>query len=125
MKWSIVFALLLPAFGCGSGTATSSPTGALVVTVTAGPTCPVLPSSGPACSPRPVKGAQLQLKGPSDATLVTDAAGEARGDSLAAGVYRLVPQPVAGLMSTPAPTQLTVTAGETAHAVVIYDTGIR
>lgn len=95
-----------------------------MVKVTAGPTCPAQQVST-ACAPRSVKGAQLRLQGPSDQTIVSDDTGVARADALPAGVYQLTPQPVAGLMSTPSPTQVVVSSGDTAHAVVTYDTGIR
>ena len=125
MKRLLICALLLPAFGCGSALGSSAPVGTLMVTVTAGPVCPVQTPGQSGCSPRPVKGAHLRLEGPSDATIVTDAAGMAQADALAAGVYRVEPQPVQGLMNTPAPTRVKVTAGATARAVVTYDTGIR
>jgi len=49
----VIWLLLLVADGCGhSGGAERS--GSLIVTVTAGPTCPVHRAGDPACAPRPV-----------------------------------------------------------------------
>jgi Carboxypeptidase regulatory-like domain len=97
--------------------------------VTAGPTCPVVTNPpDPACAERPVPGAVL---------VVTTTAGEevARATSgadgtfrlaLDPGSYRLVAQPVDGLMGTPAPLDLEVVGGEPINDLqVSYDTGIR
>lgn len=97
--------------------------------VTAGPTCPVVREPpDPACDDRPVAGAVLvvlDLDG-AEVTRITSAADGRFGVELAAGDYRLVPQPVAGWLGTPAPIQVHVSPGEPlADVAVSYDTGIR
>jgi len=97
--------------------------------VTAGPTCPVVTDPpDPACADQPVAGAVL---------IVTDGAGAevARTTSqadgtfsveLAPGAYRLVAQPVEGLMGTPSPIDVQVEDGQPMSEVpVSFDTGIR
>ena len=97
--------------------------------VVAGPTCPVVTDPpDPDCADRPVAGAVL---------VVVDAAGEevariasaADGTfavALAPGRYRIVPQPVAGLMGTASQLDVTVEVGEPPDELTIaYDTGIR
>jgi len=96
---------------------------------TAGPTCPVVTEPpDPACADRPVAGAVLvvtNLTGKEITRVVTDADGRFSVD-LAPGAYRLVPQPVAGLMGTAAPVDLTVEVGAPGDDLQIsYDTGIR
>ncbi|MGZ6340768.1 MAG: hypothetical protein ACXWMX_02855 [Candidatus Limnocylindrales bacterium] len=114
---------------CMGPGASSGPTFAIGGVVTRGPICPVerVPPD-PACAPRPVANAVLSI---------TDAAGGevARATSGAdgrwaaavpAGSYRLVPQPVGGLMGTPQPIPFEVVAGGVAPKLdVEYDTGIR
>jgi hypothetical protein len=85
--------LLVVAAGCGQS-AGASQFGSLIVTVTAGPTCPAEQINDPTCAPRPVKGAGLRLEGSREVTLVTDANGTARHEQIPAGAYRLVPQQV-------------------------------
>jgi hypothetical protein len=111
---------------------TSSPTaGAFEVTgqVTAGPTCPVVtdpPRSG--CEERPVEGAVVLIQDSSGkrvARATSDADGSFRV-TLAPGRYRVVPQPVDGLMGTAEEQAVTLRAGSTPPALAIsYDTGIR
>jgi hypothetical protein len=120
----VIWLLLLVADGCGqSGGAEHS--GSLIVTVTAGPTCPVQRAGDPACAPRPVKGARLSLDGASEMTLRTDANGTARETMIPVGAYRLVAQPVNGLMGTPAPLEVVITRRNATHVTLSYDTGIR
>ena len=102
----------------------------MIGTVSAGPVCPVEPSSpDPRCAPRPVAGAVI---------VATDATGQeiGRATSAADGSYRLVvtetgtvlitAQPVAGLMGSPAPVSVNLTSpGEVVHLDLEYDTGIR
>jgi hypothetical protein len=121
---SVICVLLVVTVGCGSSP-TSKRTGSLLVRVTAGPTCPVARVDDPACAPQPVKGAQLRLEGPADLTLVTDNAGFARGQGIIVGDYRLVPEPVDGLMGEPSPLHVVIHQRETTHLTVGYDTGIR
>lgn len=120
----VIGALLLVAVGCGqSGRAPHA--GSLIVKVTAGPTCPVERIGDPACLPRHVNGARLRLEGPSEMTLTTDASGNARAARIPVGAYRLVAQPVDGLMGTPAPLRVVISRGDATHVAVSYDTGIR
>ncbi len=96
---------------------------------TAGPTCPVVTEPpDPACADRPVAGATLVVTdrtGSEVARTVTDASGRFTIE-LAPGAYRLVPQPVEGLMGTAAPLDLRVEAeGPLTGVQVSYDTGIR
>jgi hypothetical protein len=120
----MIWVFLIVASGCGQ-TANASHFGSLTVAVTAGPTCPVERIDDPTCAPRPVRGAQLLLEGANSITLVTDARGTARNERIPVGVYRLVPEPVDGLMGTPAPLRIVIRQGEAADAAVSYDTGIR
>ena len=97
--------------------------------VTAGPTCPVMTSSpDPNCADRPVAGAVLVFRDGTGAEVarVTSAADGSFSVELAPGAYRLVAQPVEGLMGTPAPMDVGVEAGQPmAELTVSYDTGIR
>lgn len=97
--------------------------------VLAGPTCPVESMSpDPACAERPVDGAVLvveDLAGDEVARTSSGADGMFRVD-LAPGVYRLVPQPVEGLMGTAPAIEVRVEADEPVTDLRIgYDTGIR
>jgi hypothetical protein len=93
---------------------------------TAGPVCPVAKPDDPACADRPVAGATVHVideTGTEVATLETDATG-AFVVTLPPGRYRLVSDPVQGLMR-PAP-PVDVTVGTTlAQVALVYDTGIR
>jgi hypothetical protein len=95
--------------------------------VTAGPTCPVERPNDPKCAPRPVAGAVLAVKG-ADGTEVarftTDGSGLYR-IPLPPGAYTVEPQPVTGLMGTPAPQPVNVAPGKLAGLDIAYDTGIR
>jgi hypothetical protein len=93
---------------------------------TAGPVCPVVTPNDPNCADRPVVGALVHLidaTGTEVATLETDATG-AFVVTLPPGRYRLVPDPVEGLMGTAAP--VVVMVGTTLAIVQLtYDTGVR
>jgi hypothetical protein len=97
------------------------------IAVLAGPTCPVVTDPpDPECADRPVEGAELLIVGADGrrvASVRTDAQGVATV-RLAHGSYRVQPQPVEGLMGTPAEVQLVVGEGP-ARLTVTYDTGIR
>ena len=98
-------------------------------TVTKGPICPVeRDPPDPACAEPPVAGAELvieDLSGTEVARLTTAVDGSFSAD-LAPGAYRLVPQPVEGLMGTAPPVEFRVEAGEApADLQLSYDTGIR
>jgi len=58
-------------------------------------------------------------------TLTTDASGTARDAEIPVGAYRLVAQPMDGLMGIPAPPRVVITRGATTRVAVSYDTGIR
>ena len=58
------------------------------------------------------------------ARVTTDAAG-AFAATLPAGDYVIEPQPVTGLMGTPAAQPVTVQPGAIATVALVYDTGIR
>jgi hypothetical protein len=98
-------------------------------TVTAGPTCPVVTNPpDPACAERPVAGAVLVISDQNGTEVGRVTAGQDGSFSfhLAPGAYRLVPQPVEGLMGTAAPIDFEIEAGQPMTEVqVSYDTGIR
>jgi hypothetical protein len=107
----------------GSGTAGTKLTGSVV----AGPTCPVVTEPPqPGCNARPVNGAVVLVLDSAGAQVAraTSAADGSFAIELPPGRYRLVPQPVDGLMGT-APEQ-EITIGPSSETVTIsYDTGIR
>jgi hypothetical protein len=119
---------LLAACGGSVEATTTMPQGTLAGQALAGPTCPVETTPpDPACAPRPVPGAVLLVLDAGDervAEIITDDEGRFSA-AIAAGSYRLVPQPVEGLMGTAEPQDVTIEAGETTTVVVGYDTGIR
>lgn len=95
--------------------------------VLAGPTCPVAQDPpDPDCADRPVPDAAISITASDD-----DLVGEVRADragrftlQLAAGTFTFTPQPVDGLVGTPAPQ--TITVGPTVDEIdFVYDTGIR
>ncbi|MEX0710478.1 MAG: carboxypeptidase-like regulatory domain-containing protein [Chloroflexota bacterium] len=97
--------------------------------VTAGPTCPVVTDPpDPDCADRTVAGA-VQVVNDAAGVEVARATAGADGTfsiELAPGAYRVVAQPVEGLMGTPAPIDLQVEAGQPMTELqVVYDTGIR
>jgi hypothetical protein len=99
-------------------------------TAVAGPTCPVeRDPPDPACAERPVIGADVVVvaadSGAEVARLTTDEAGSF-SVTLPLGRYRIVAQPVPGLMAEPAPIDVELVDGEVPEPVVLaYDTGIR
>ena len=98
-------------------------------TVTSGPTCPVeTQPPDPDCAARQVAGAILVVTGV-DGIEVARATSAPDGTftvELAPGAYQVTPQPVEGLMGTPAPMDVEVEAGgPMAELQVSYDTGIR
>jgi hypothetical protein len=133
---AIALVALLALAGCrlGPGSSASGSAAASGIqgtrlggTVVAGPTCPVVtepPQSG--CADRPVAGAVLVVIDGTGKQVrsVTSAADGSFTIELTPGRYRLVPQPLPGLMGT-APEQ-TVTLDASAQEVTVtYDTGIR
>ena len=119
-----VLVLLIASVGCGSS-ASPQRTGSLVITVSAGPVCPVERVDDPTCAPRMVKGARLRLEGPATLTLTTDTEGTARSDPISVGIYRVVAEPVDGLLGVPPPVTVVIRGGRATHLAVSYDTGIR
>lgn len=96
--------------------------------VSAGPTCPVVTDPpDPNCADRAVSGAVLiveDLEGTEVARATSDADGQF-SVAVAPGSYRIVPQPVDGLMGTAEPMDVQVVLGEPAVVEIVYDTGIR
>ena len=95
-------------------------------TATAGPVCPVMQPGDPSCADRPVVGAMvhvLDATGTEVATLETDASG-GFVVTLPPGRYRVVADPVTGVMRTAPPVDVTVGSG-LAQIELTYDTGIR
>jgi hypothetical protein len=93
----------------------------------AGPVCPVEQTPpDPACADRPVEGAVILALDESGATVAsaTTAVDGTFTLSLPPGTYRLVPQPVEGLMGTAAEQEVIV-SGPVAGIDFSYDTGIR
>jgi hypothetical protein len=126
MRCLLVIWLLLVVLADGCGQSSESRHyGSLIITVNAGPTCPVERIGDPACAPRPVNGARLRLDGTSDLTLTTNASGTAGNDRIPAGAYLLEPKPVNGLVGTPRPRRIAIIRGRTTQVQVSYDTGIR
>jgi hypothetical protein len=114
--------------GCGPS---SDPDEGVMVagTVVAGPSCPVVRDPpDPACDDRPVAGAEIVVLD-ADGDVVTRTRTDAEGSfglRLPAGAYQLVPQPVTGLMGTPAAIPIVAADGLEAEPVlIVYDTGIR
>jgi len=121
----VVTACLGPPGSSATGTTTQSVTGR----ATAGPVCPVERNPpDPACAARPVAGAVLVIQnqtGAEVARAITDQDGRF-SVALAPGAYRLVPQPVAGLLGGGRPMDFQVGTGETLPPLAVtYDTGIR
>ena len=96
--------------------------------VTAGPTCPVARATpDPACADRFVAGAVLQVTD-APGTQVARIVSAQNGtffQTLPPGSYTVTPQPVAGLMGTPAAQAVVVTGSVPSEAMFRYDTGIR
>ncbi len=109
-----------------TGTTTSIPVGG---TVSASPVCPIVRNPpDPACSPRPVRGAVIVVLGENGREVTRGTSGADGGFrlNLPPGTYRVVPQPVEGLIGAPSATDLAVEAGsQPPDLVIVYDTGIR
>jgi hypothetical protein len=105
----------------------TSPETGMHISAVAGPTCPVetVPPD-PACAARPVARATILIDdgAGSQATVVTDAAGQAFA-ALAPGTYTVTAQGTAGFMGGPEPQQVLVEDGSVTELVLTYDTGIR
>lgn len=121
--------LLVLATACLGSPSTPPADASVRGVVLAGPTCPVVTDPpDPSCADRPVEGAVLVVTTP-DGEEVGRATSDADGAfelALAPGTYRLVPQPVEGLMGTAEEVEFTVLADAPAvELTVAYDTGIR
>ena len=125
-------ALILVVTACSGppgSSATRTTTQRVTGRATAGPVCPVERNPpDPACAARPVARAVLVIQnvtGAEVARVTTDQNGRF-SLALAPGAYRLVPQPVAGLMGGARPIDFLVEVGRTPPPLeVSYDTGIR
>lgn len=102
-------------------------TGAQGIAV-AGPVCPVeTKPPDPNCAPRAVAGAVIvarDARGAEVARVTTEADGTFFLD-LPAGGYFLEPQPVDGMLGTPAQVEINVGEGAAQQIQLEYDTGIR
>jgi len=122
-------AILLASFAvaCREGVAPETHAGRVRGIVMSGPTTPVFHPDDPACADRPVAGVQLRLEsldGRPAEILTSDSAGHF-DQSVPAGRYRLVPQPVKGMMGTAATVEFTVLEDAEVELKFSYDTGIR
>jgi hypothetical protein len=118
--------LLLLTSACGS---LPDPAGLVVVSgrLVAGPVCPVeTDPPSPECAPRPVGGAtvMIEVEGGDAVSVVSDPEGRFQA-SVVAGNIRVTPQPVEGLLGTPAPIELEAGGGSLDLGELAYDTGIR
>ncbi len=113
-----------------SPTLTAAPTRQLATgvrgLVLAGPTCPVERAGQSACV-RAVAGATLlafDFEGGQVGRAISDAGGQ-YSIPLRPGRYRIVPQPVAGLLGVAPPADVAVSDGQPVELNFEYDTGIR
>jgi hypothetical protein len=97
--------------------------------VLAGPSCAVVSDPpDPNCADRPVAGAVLVILDGAgkEVARVTSAEDGSFALGLAPGAYRVVPQPVDGLMGIAAEVEVQVEMGQpTGELAIAYDTGIR
>lgn len=105
------------------------PVGQVVVSgrLVAGPVCPVeTDPPSPECAPRPVGGAAVlvEVEGGEAVNVVSGPDGRFQA-SVAPGNLRVTPQPVEGLLGTPAPIEVEVPGGSIDLGDIAYDTGIR
>jgi hypothetical protein len=123
---ALVLAMAAMLAGCGDSATNDGQRGRLVVTVLAGPTCPVEQVGNP-CDPLRPPRVSLIVERSSGERVASLLARNGRGslEGLDAGSYRLIPQPATGLMGTPAPVAFSITAGGVTRLRLTYDTGIR
>ena len=124
---AILLASFALAVACREGAAPETHAGRVRGIVVSGPTTPVFRPDDPACADRPVAGVQLRLEsldGRPDEILTSDSAGHF-DQSMPAGRYRLVPQPVKGMRGTAASVELMVFEDAEIELKFSYDTGIR
>ena len=128
MSRSLAAALILVIVaGCAEGDV-GRPSGLIVVTATAGPTCPVeTDPPSPECAPRAVAGAEMVVTDGSGAEVARVVTGHDGVVTIAvpAGTMTVTPQPVEGLLGTAAETTVEVADGESVAVAAGYDTGIR
>lgn len=133
--WSFGIAALVALIAltaCSNAGAPSGTTGRLRGVALLGPTCPVEPAPGApsdeTCVDMPLDEAGIVIvddEGSQSMRLTTGLDGSFTAD-LAPGEYRLIPQPVEGLLGTPQPVAVIVTAGKVTRIdPIVYDTGIR
>jgi hypothetical protein len=130
MSRAVAFVLvLLTVTACtGADDDVGRPSGTIVVTATAGPTCPVeTDPPSPECAPRAVAGAEMVVTDVSGAEVARAVTGEDGTVTIGvpAGTMTVTPQPVEGLLGTAPETTVEVAAGETVAVAAAYDTGIR
>jgi hypothetical protein len=125
----IVLAGLMACSTRGSGSPLPNDESGIRGVVVAGPTCPVVTDPpDPDCADRAVAGAVLLVLDADgdEAARVTSAADGTFSVALPPGGYRIVPQPVEGLMGTASELDVRVGMGEPPGELTIaYDTGIR
>lgn len=131
MRGPVLLALALVLCGCTpSASAPTGGSGALEVTVVAGPVCPVESEEpDPACAPRPVADARIFVQ-PGDGRDILVAEGTSDDEGivrfeLPPGDYIISGGAVDGLFGLPEPTVVTVIGSEPATVTLAYDTGIR
>ena len=123
-------AVALVIVGCAgpAATPTGAPDTGIRGIATAGPVCPVERNPpDPDCAPRPVVGATIVIRDGAGRQVAVAISGADGGYfvSLPPGEYVVDPQPVQGLLGTPARQEATVTAGTKTDVALDYDTGIR
>ncbi len=112
-----------PSAGSGRGVGTG-----IAIAAVAGPTCPVetVPPD-PACEPRPVAGAVVDIQdaaGARIASVTLDAAGLGFAE-VPAGGYLVVARSAEGMMGMPEPQDVVVEAGRATAVTLAFDTGLR
>lgn len=125
---TIVLLVTLLVSACGENAPPGSTGTGVVVSgiALAGPTCPVERNPpDPTCEDRPVPEAVgiIERRDGKEVARFTTGADGRFTVLLAAGSYRLIPQPVAGLLGTAVPIEFE--APITAPLTLLYDTGIR
>jgi len=124
---AILLASFALAVACREGAALETHAGRVRGIVVSGSMILVFRSDDPTCADRPVAGVQLRLEsldGRPDEIITSDFARHF-DQSLPAGCYPLVPQPVKGLRGSVAFVAVTVLEDAEIELKFSYDTGIR